>query len=106
VFNYQKKEIHLLPNKRFNEPFDYSYTGLGIYMVDGEIVVEDVIKDSPGEKAGFKPGDVIFAIEKDFSKNIQNYKTILQHAGAKLKVLVLRNDELEYLTLEVKSILK
>jgi hypothetical protein len=105
IFNYPEKEIHLLPNKRFNEPFDYSYTGLGIFMIDGEITVEDVIKDSPGEKAGFKVGDVIFAIEKDFSKNIQSYKNLLQHAGAKLKVLVMRNEELVFLTLVVKSIL-
>jgi predicted metalloprotease with PDZ domain len=105
VFNYPDKEIHLVPNKRFTEPFDYAYTGLGIFLVDGEVTVEDVIKDSPGEKAGFKPGDIIYAIEKDFSRNIQSYKTMLQNAGAKLKVLVMRDDKLVFLTLAVRSIL-
>jgi hypothetical protein len=105
VFNYPEKEIHLLPNKRYGEPFDYSYTGLGIYLVDGEIIVEDVIKDSPGEKAGFKPGDIIYAIDKDFSRSIQTYKTAMQKAGARLKVLVMRENKLVFLTLVVKSIL-
>jgi hypothetical protein len=105
VFNYPDNEIHLLPNKRFREPFDYSYTGLGIYLVGNEVVVEDVIEGSPGEKAGFKPGDVIYAINKDFSKNIQAYKTLLQNPGAKLKILIMRGEKLLFLTLQVRSIL-
>ncbi|HEX8332184.1 MAG TPA: aspartyl protease family protein [Segetibacter sp.] len=105
VFNYPEKEIHLLPNKRFAEPFDYAYTGLGIFLIDGEVTVEDVIKDSPGEKAGFKSGDVIYAIGKDFSQNIQAYKALLQNAGAKLKILVMRDGKLVFLTLNVRSIL-
>jgi C-terminal processing protease CtpA/Prc len=95
----------LQPNKRFREPFDYSYTGLGIYLVGNEVVVEDVIEGSPGEKAGFKPGDVIYAINKDFSKNIQAYKTLLQNPGAKLKILIMRGEKLLFLTLQVRSIL-
>lgn len=105
IFNYPDREIHLLPNKRFQEPFDYSYTGLGIYMVDGEIIVEDVIKDSPGEKAGFKVGDIIFSIDKNFSNNIQSYRNLLQKPGARLKVLVARGPELVFLNLVVSSIL-
>jgi hypothetical protein len=106
VFNYPEREIHLLPNKIFREPFDYSYTGLGIYLVNGEVVVEDVIKNSPAEKAGFKTGDIIFAIEKDFSKNIQTYKTIMQKAGSKLKILVQRDGRILYIILTVGSIVK
>jgi predicted metalloprotease with PDZ domain len=60
IINYPHREIHLLPNGRFKEPFDYTYTGLGVYYVDGKIMVEDVIKDSPADKAGFKIGDEVF----------------------------------------------
>ncbi|TDH18378.1 signal protein PDZ [Segetibacter sp. 3557_3] len=105
IVNYAAKEIHLTPNTHYNEAFDYSYTGLGIYLVDNEVLVEDVIEHSPGAVAGFKPGDIIIAVESNFSKNIQAYKALLQRPGAKLKVMVMREAEILMLNLVVKSIL-
>ncbi|RYF98388.1 MAG: signal protein PDZ, partial [Chitinophagaceae bacterium] len=31
IINYKDRVFHLLPNTHFAEPFDYSYTGLGMY---------------------------------------------------------------------------
>ena len=45
IMNYEKSEFHLLPNTHFNDAFDYSYSGLSIYLVDGNVVVEDVMKN-------------------------------------------------------------
>lgn len=106
IINYPENKIHLAPNTHFNEPFDYSYIGLGIFMVDGEVVVEDVIEESPGEKAGFRPGDRIVAVEGNFSNNIQAYKALLQTPGARLKIIVRRESGLKILYLHVASILK
>lgn len=105
TLNYEKKELYLVPNTHYREPFDYAYTGLGFYFIDGEIRVTDVMKDSPAEKAGFKPDDVMVAINNNFSRNIQAYKNILQNAGQKMKILVMRNGEPLMLTLKVQSIL-
>lgn len=105
VINYSLNEIHMLPNTHFFEPFDYSYTGLGIYMVDGQIKIEDVIKDSPGDKAGLKPGDVLLAINNNINRNIQFYKNLLQATGSNLKIIVLRNGAPQVLYMKVKSIL-
>jgi hypothetical protein len=105
VINYGQKEIHLLPNNHFSEPFDYSYTGLGIYFIDGHIVIEDVIEASPGEKAGLKPGDVIMGIGSNLSGNIQVYKNMLQTPKLKLKIIVVRNGQLLEKYLRVASIL-
>lgn len=105
VINYAESIIHMNPNSHYFEPFDYSYTGLGIYTVDGQIRIEDVIKGSPGDKAGLEPGDVILAINNAVSKNIQYYKTLLQTQGANLKMLVLRNGHPIAATLRVRSIL-
>lgn len=105
TFNYPKKEIHLTPNSHYYSPFDYAYTGLGIYIVEGKIQVEDVIAGSPAEKAGFKPGDVVVSIGNNFSNNIQAYKSILQSAGEKLKIIVNRDNNLIILTLKPQSIL-
>ena len=90
VFNYPKREIHLLPNSHFRDPFDYSYTGMSIYSIDKKVVIDDVISGSPADKAGFKKEDVLFAVNNNFSNDINQYKNILQSNGEKLKVLILR----------------
>ena len=105
IINYDRRDLYLMPNSHLREPFDYSYTGLGMYVIDGEIRVIDVMPGSPAEVAGFKPGDIVMAIENNFTNNIQAYKTLLQTPGGKLKILVLREDGPLLLTLKVKSIL-
>jgi hypothetical protein len=104
ILNYPKREIHLTPNSRFNEGFDYAYTGLGIYYVDGKVMVEDVIEGSPAAKAKFMVGDEIFSVNNNFSHNIMAYKTILQNPGEDIKVIVQRRKELIILNLRTQNI--
>lgn len=105
TLNYAKREIHLIPNSHYRSPFDYAYTGLGIYIVEGRIQVEDVVPGSPGEEAGFKVGDVLISVGNNISNNIQTYKSILQAPGQRIKVIVNRSDSLLILTLRPDSIL-
>lgn len=104
IINYPEQSIHLKPNNHFTETFDYSYTGLGVYMVEGEIRVIDVIPGTPGDKAGFEAGDIIFAVDNNFSKNIKTLKTLLQNAGASMQVVVFRNGIPKVLTLKIGDI--
>jgi hypothetical protein len=106
ILNYPEQSIHLKPNSHFNDGFDYSYTGLGIYLNDGEITVVDIVPGSPGDKAGFKKGDLVYAVDNNFSKNIQVYKTLLQNTSDKIKILVIREGKPVVLYMEVKNILK
>ncbi len=106
ILNYPEQSIHIKPNSHFNEDFDYSYTGLGIYLIGGEIRVVDIVKGSPGEKAGFREGDVIFSVESNFTKNIQVYKNLFQNAIGKIKVVVFRGETPMILTLDVQDIRK
>lgn len=105
IINYGKRDLYLMPNSHLRDPFDYAYTGLGIYMIDGDVKVIDVMPKSPAELAGFKPGDIIMAVENNFSSNIQTYKTLLQSATGKLKILVMRDDGPILLTMKVKNML-
>ncbi len=105
TINYPKREIHLLPNGHFNEPFDYAYTGLAIYYVDGSILVEDVIPGSPADKSGIKKDDLIIGVDKNFTNNIMAYKSILQSAKEKLKITISRDDKLMMVILKPLSIL-
>jgi hypothetical protein len=104
IINYDRRMIYLTPNTHYREQFDYSYTGLGIYWVEGEIRVGDVMKDSPAEKAGLKEDDVVLAVGNNFSNNIQSYKNLLQTTGERVKLIIKRNGELQQLYLRVKSI--
>lgn len=105
TLNYPDQSIFLKPNTHFKDEFDYSYTGLGIYQIEQDIVIVDIMPNSPGEKGGFKPGDVIISIDNNFSKNVQSFKTALQNAGNTIRILVLRNGQPLLLKLHVKNIL-
>ena len=105
VLNYPEQQIYIRPNKHFLDSFDYSYTGLGMYIIEGAITVTEIMKKSPAEAAGFKEGDIVIGVDNNLSGNIQTYKTLLQNAGRRIKVLISRKGELMILTIKVKSIL-
>lgn len=104
TLNYDRRVFYLVPNSHYRDLFDYSYTGLGLYWMNGEVRIGDVMKDSPAEKAGFKEDDIVLSVGNNFTNNIQTYKTLLQNTGDKLKLIVNRKGELIQLTLQVKSI--
>ena len=95
----------MIPNSHYKDPFDYSYTGLIIYLIDGRIEITDIIKGSPAEKAGLQKGDVIIAINNTFSGNIQLYREILKNVGTRPSLLIMRNKELMVKKIQIKSIL-
>jgi hypothetical protein len=104
ILNYPEQQIYIRPNKHYLDSFDYSYTGLGMYIVEGAITVTEIMKKSPAEEAGFKDGDIVIGVENNLSGNIQVYKTLLQNAGSRIKVLINRKGELKILTIKVRSI--
>ncbi len=105
IINYDKRDIHLLPNSHYNDPFDYSYTGLELYYVDGQVLIGDVAEKSPAEKSGLKEGDVVVSIDKNFSQNLQQYKYTLQSLKGRVKIIIRREGQLFEIELKVSSIL-
>ncbi|PUZ28439.1 signal protein PDZ [Chitinophaga parva] len=105
TLNYGKKEIYLEPNSHFNEMFDYSYTGLIIYLINERATVVEVIPHSPAEKAGFLQGDIVLAVNKIFTNNLQVYRDQLKYPGTKAEMVISRNGNLMIKKLPVKSIL-
>ena len=105
TLNYAKKEIYMVPNSHYRDMFDYSYTGLIIYLINGRVVVTDIIKGSPAEKAGFKTGDVIMAINNNLGANLQLFRELLKNIGTRAVCLIQRDNELLIKKLPIKSIL-
>lgn len=104
VYNYPAREIHLKPNEHFFDPFDYAYTGMSLYQINGAIYVDDIIAGSPAEKAGLKEDDIVIGVGSNFSNNVMTYKTILQNSGVKIPIVIRRNGELFKLTIQPVSI--
>lgn len=105
ILNYDKKDFYLIPNRHYNDPFDYSYSGIELYFVQGYIVVGDVAKGSTAEAAGLLENDIVIAVNNNFSQNLNQYKIALQVPNQKIKLIVRRDNELKEITFKVKSIL-
>lgn len=106
IVNYGRSEIYLMRNSAYWQPFDYGYSGVTIALIDDQIVVTDVMKDSPAEAAGFHEGDVVLAVNDNMQKNVQVYQTLLRTIGPRVRVVVQREKgDVAELSLKVKSIL-
>lgn len=103
--NYEKRDFYIIPNKHFSDPFDYSYSGIELYLIDGFIIIGDVAKGSPAEASGIKEGDIVIGINKSFNQNLHQVKSELQNTGRKVKIIVRRFDELLEFEFKIKSIL-
>jgi hypothetical protein len=104
IINYEKRDFYLIPNTHFTEPFDYSYSGLELYYVNGVIIIGDVAQGGPAEKAGLLEGDIVVAINKVFNQNMTQLKAALQNTGERIKIIVRRDNELKEFSFKVKSI--
>ena len=91
TLNYPKAEIHLMPNAHFNDPFDYSYTGMELFYEAGKILVGEIMENSPAAKAGLHTGDQIFSLDNNIAVSFQHIKTLLQSTDSRIKMIILRN---------------
>jgi len=105
ILNYPGGDIYITPNSHFTDLFDYSYTGLELYLIEGKIIVGDVAAGSPAETAGLKEGDEVMGVNKLFNQNLNQYKIALQNPNEKVKLIILRNGVMEEREIKVRSIL-
>lgn len=106
VLNYADEKIHLTPNTHFNDPFDYHYSGISFYIIDGVVSIEDIVPDSPGDKYGFKVDDVILSVNKKLVTNLQIIKDNFELNQSNHIIGVLRNNQLLELPIRLKNIKK
>jgi Aspartyl protease/PDZ domain len=104
ILNYARSDIYLVPNSHYGEAFDYSYSGVELYFIEGLIIVGDVARGSPAEAAGVKEGDEVLAVNKNFSQNLNQYKIALQVPNERVKLIVRRDKMMKEIEFKVKSI--
>lgn len=94
----------------FKQTVSGIYEGIGCTVgvnLDNKIVVVDMFKDSPAEKAGLKVGDIIIKIDgEDFggksSTDMSNY--VKSSKNSKVVLTIIRNEETMELDVERKKI--
>jgi predicted metalloprotease with PDZ domain len=104
ILNYGKGDIHITPNSHFGDVFDYSYSGIELYLINGIIMIGDVAKGSPAEAAGIKEGDEVIAINKNLLHNLNAYKIALQAPNEKIKIIIRRKEVMMEFEFKVRSI--
>ncbi len=104
ILNYGKGDIHITPNTHYNDVFDYSYSGIELYLLNGVIIVGDVAKGSPAEAVGLKEGDEVIAINKNLLHNLNAYKIALQAPNQKIKIIIRRDGVMKEFEFKVRSI--
>jgi hypothetical protein len=105
ILNYGRSDIHITPNTHYTEHFDYSYSGVELYLIEGLILVGDVAKGSPAEAAGLREGDQVLAVNRNFSQNLNQYKIAMQNPNEKIKIIYRRDGVINEVEFKVKSIL-
>lgn len=66
IFDYRRRRIILEPNQHFQEPFEFSMSGLMLYpnpTEEGLALVEEIIPDSPASQAGVQAGDLLVSVD-------------------------------------------
>ncbi len=105
ILNYSNGDIYLLPNSHFKDLFDYSYSGVELYLIQGLILIGDIARGSPAEAAGLKEMDQVLAVNKNFSQNLNQYKIAMQVPNEKIKLVIRRDGVIMEIEFKVKSIL-
>jgi hypothetical protein len=105
ILNYSKREFYLMPNSHYLESFDYAYSGIELYDIDGLIILGDVATGSPAAAAGLKEGDELIGINNLIGQHIQQFKSALQVSGEKIRMIIRRDGQLMEFNFKIKSIL-
>jgi hypothetical protein len=98
--DFKNSKIYFRPNYLFKTDFKYNISGIEIMQTMypfPRFEVTHVWKDSPGEKAGILPGDIILEVNqaKSFSFNLEEIRGILRTRSKNHLRMLLQRDESE-----------
>lgn len=86
--------------EEFTASLNGNFGGVGIEIEPkgDELVILSTLKDTPAEKAGLQPGDVILAVDETSTINMSVYDVVLAirgEEGTKVKIAVRRQEEVK-----------
>jgi hypothetical protein len=107
TFDYPNERMLLAPNERFEEPFEWDMSGMRLEpLATTGLRVEDLIANSPAEKAGLAVGDVVTHVNgrPASERNLFELKKLMQQDGAVLEITATRNGKPLELKLKLRRL--
>jgi hypothetical protein len=110
VFDYPRRRMMLEPNARFSQLYESDMSGLDL-VTEGEdfsgVVVNEVEKSSPAEKAGIQEEDIITAIDgrpvKEFT--ITQIREMFMHDGKEYLISLKRGQKEQQVRLKLRRLI-
>ena len=97
IIDYLNKQIYLEPNSLFSLPFEMNMSGIRFFRDnDRNMVIEEILADSPASEAGLSAGDIITEINgqklNDISEN--DLQKMLKQENERLELKLIREDSI------------
>lgn len=109
IIDTNGRKFYFKPNSSFNSPFVYNIAGVEVVQTSEilpQIEVVYVWKDSPGDRAGIQPGDLITEINslKTFQISISEVRHYFQKPSkVPLKLLIDRKGSLKKINVDMQA---
>lgn len=89
--------LNLEAMDRFNEQIESSFQGIGaeVSMMDGNVTIVSPIKDSPAEKVGLRPNDIILKVDDESLEGLnlnEAVEKIRGEKGSEVIILIQRGE--------------
>lgn len=111
ILDYPNQMIYLKPTKKWKRKFDYDKSGITVIAIGIEeqtYYIQGILKGSPAEKAGLKPGDVIHKINS-MPRLLLSYdgitKILKGKTGKKIKLKVKRGEQILKFEFRLKDLI-
>ena len=98
IFDFPGKAAYLRKGEHYRRPEPQATSGLVLNWIDGQIVVESVRQESPGESAGLRPGDVLVRINEKDAREYDQFalRKLLTTAGGRRVPLTVHRQNREF----------
>lgn len=109
IIDYTNEYLYLKPGKKYNEDFSFDKSGITIFAVGPQLnqyYVVAVIKDSPADLAGVRPGDLITKVGRKKAKRFTLSRItdkFTKKEGKKIKLTLKRGTQEFAITFQLKE---
>jgi hypothetical protein len=111
TFDYSRERMILRKGNKFRQPFEYNMSGITFRTIESHFNVfeiSDIIKNSPADEAGLKPGDILLSIDSKSTLTMklgEVNRLLSEKEGARVSLLISRDGKTEHVRLKLKKLI-